>query len=46
MKESFANLFQMWSQNGKEWENIKKSLPNISKEFENIMKEVIDGKFD
>lgn len=46
MKESFANLFQMWSQNGKEWENIKKTLPNVSKEFENIMKEVIDGKFD
>ena len=45
-KEVFANMFELWSANEKEWEYTKQIFPNTSKEFERVMKEVIDGKFD
>lgn len=44
--ETFANLFAIWSKNGKEWEESKKYFPNTVLEFEKIMKDVIDGKFN
>ena len=44
-RETFANLFELWSSN-LEWNRTKELFPNITSEFEKIMKEVIDGKFD
>lgn len=45
-EENFANMFQLWSENGKIWEETKILFPNTTKEFELIMKDIIDGKFD
>lgn len=35
--ETFANLFQGWSQQGSVWSNIEKYFPNQAKEFEDLM---------
>ena len=45
-EENFANMFQMWSENGEIWEETKILFPNTTKEFDLIMKDIIDGKFD
>lgn len=45
-EENFANMFQMWSENGEIWEETKILFPNTTKEFDLIMKDIIDGKFN
>jgi hypothetical protein len=40
-KETFANLFAIWS-DGTKWEESKKYFPNLTEQFESIMKGVID----
>ena len=44
--ENNGNMFALWSDNGKEWEQLKTIIPNMAKEFEKTMNEVINGKFD
>lgn len=44
-RETFAHLFQSWSQNDK-WDTYQNLFPKLSDEFEKIMKDIIDGKFD
>ncbi len=39
--ESFANLFQGWSQQGRVWKNIEKYFPNQAREFEKLMEELL-----
>ena len=45
-EENFANMFQIWSENGEIWKETKILFPNTTKEFDMIIKDIIDGKFD
>lgn len=45
-EENFANMFQIWSENGEIWKETKILFPNTTKEFDMIIKDIIDEKFD
>ena len=45
-EENFANMFQLWSENGEIWKETKILFPNTTKEFDMIIKDIIDEKFD
>lgn len=45
-EENFANMFQIWSENGEIWRETKILFPNTTKELELIIKDIIGGKFD